>query len=64
MTYIPASQASGVDVSIVTETWATGSKTTYGYNGDGLNAFVKSQGKNGGLVIWGETPEQSTVALW
>ena len=64
MTYAPASQAPGLDVCENTTTWATGSETYYGYNGDALNAFVKSQGKNGGLVIWGDTPEESTVALW
>ena len=64
MTYVPASQAPGLDVCENTTTWATGSETYYGYNGDALNAFVKSQGKTGGLVIWGDTPEESTVALW
>jgi hypothetical protein len=64
MTYVPASQAPGLDVCENTTTWATGSETYYGYNGDALNAFVKSQGKNGGLVIWGNTPRESTVALW
>ena len=64
MTYAPTSQAPGLDVCENTTTWATGSETYYGYNGDALNAFVKSQGKTGGLVIWGDTPEESTVGLW
>ncbi len=64
MNYVPASQVSGLDVCENTTTWATGSETYYGYNGDALNAYVKAQGKNGGVVIWGDTPGQSTVAMW
>jgi len=69
MTYIPASQVSGLNVSEDTTTWTTacgggGSETKYGYCGDALNSYVNSQGKSGGLVIWGDTPEQSVVALW